>query len=155
MVEYKVGFAEIAKRVKAAAGIMIIYRVYTLIYFSLFIPALTTCRGPQNGQWQGTGPTCGKSSLTCLRVVLTSYYEDIVKMDGASGLNQKVAYKRQIKRLALLLPPAGEGAAAEDNGGAAEAEVANTSEPAPPPAEPAAAPAKAAPARAGRRSGAS
>ena len=63
-VEYKVGFAEIAKRVKAAAGIMIIYRVYTLIYFSLFIPALTTFRGPQNGRWQGTGPTCGKSSLT-------------------------------------------------------------------------------------------
>jgi len=63
-VENKVGFAEIAKRVKAAAGIMIIYRVYTLIYFSLFIPALTTFRGPQNGRWQGTGPTCGKSSLT-------------------------------------------------------------------------------------------
>ena len=63
-VEYKVGFAEIAKRVRSAAGIMIIYSVYTLIYFSLFIPALTTCRGPQNGRWQGTGPTCGKSSLT-------------------------------------------------------------------------------------------
>ena len=65
-VAYKVGFAEIAKRVRSAAGIMIIYRVYTLIYFSLFIPALTICWGPQNGRWQGTGPTCGKSSLICL-----------------------------------------------------------------------------------------
>ena len=83
-----------------------------------------------------------------LRVVLTSYYEDIVKMDGASGLDQKVAYKRQIKRLEVPLPPAGEGAAAEANGGAADAEVANASEQAPPPEpEPAAAPA----AKTGRR----
>ena len=84
-----------------------------------------------------------------LRVVFTSYYKDIVKMDGASSVNQKVAYKRQIKRLHLEvpLPPAGEGAAAEADGGAAAAEVANASEPAPP-AEPAAAAAK--PARRGK-----
>jgi hypothetical protein len=63
--EYKVGFAEIAKRVRSAAGIMIIYRVYTLMYISLFIPALTACPGPQSGHWQGTGPMCGKFSLMC------------------------------------------------------------------------------------------
>ena len=67
-----------------------------------------------------------------MRVVFTSYYEDIVKMDGASGVNQKVAYKHQIKRLKTSLPPAGEAAAAENNGGAADAEAANTSEQAPP-----------------------
>ena len=92
-----------------------------------------------------------------LRVVLTSYYEDIVKMDGAGGLDRNVAYKRPIKRLEVPLPPAGEGAAAEANGGAAAAEVANASEQAPPPepapGEPAAAPAKAAPAPRGRRAG--
>jgi hypothetical protein len=85
---------------------------------------------------------------------LTSYYEDIVKMDGASGLEQKVAYKRPIKRLEDPLPPAGEGAATEANGGAADAEVANASEQAPPlaePAEPAAAPAK--PSRRGKGTG--
>ena len=88
-----------------------------------------------------------------LRMVLTSYNEDFVKMDGPSGVNhwQKVAFKRQIKRLKLPLQPASEAAAAENNGGAADAEVDNTSEPVPPPPEPAAAPAKAAPARAGRR----
>ena len=90
-----------------------------------------------------------------LRLVSTSYYEDIVKMDGASGLDRKVAYKRPIKRLEVPLPPAGEGAAAEANGGAAAAEVANASEQAPPPepapGEPAAAPAKAASAPRGRR----
>ena len=81
-----------------------------------------------------------------LRVVLTSYYEDIVKMDGAGGLDRKVGYKPPIKRLEVPLPPAGEGAAAEANGDAAAAEVANASEQAPPPepapAEPAAAAAK-------------
>ena len=70
-----------------------------------------------------------------LRVVLTSYYEDIVKMDGAGGLDRKVAYKRPIKRLEVPLPPAGEGAAAEANGGAVDAEVAKASEQAPAPAE--------------------
>ena len=81
-----------------------------------------------------------------LRLVLTSYYEDIVKMDGAGGLDRKVGYKRPIKRLEVLQPSAGEGAAAEADGGAAAAEVANASEQAPPPepapAEPAAAAAK-------------
>ena len=92
-----------------------------------------------------------------LRVVLTSYYKDIVKMDGASGLDQKVAYKRPIKRLEVPPPSAGEGAAAEADGGlgAAAAEVANASEQAPPPepGEPAAVPAKAAPGRRGRQAG--
>ena len=80
-----------------------------------------------------------------LCVVLTSYYEDIVKMDGAGGLDRKVAYKRPVKRLEVPPPSAGEGAAAEANGRAADAEVANASEQAPAPAEtaePAAAPAK-------------
>ena len=90
-------------------------------------------------------------------MVLTSYYEDIVKMDGAGGLDRKVGYKRPIKRLEVLQPSAGEGAAAEADGGAAAAEVANASEqalpPEPAPVEPAVAPAKAAPARAGRRGG--
>ena len=87
-----------------------------------------------------------------LRVVLTSYYEDIVKMDGASGLAQKVAYKRPIKRLEVPLPPAGEGAAAEADGGAAAAEVANASEQAPAPAETAEpAPATAKPGRRGKQ----
>ena len=84
-----------------------------------------------------------------LRVVLTSYYEDIVKMDGASGLDKKVGYRRPIKRLEVPLPPDGEGAAAEADGGAAAAEVANASEPAPP-AEPAAAAAKPPAAKRGR-----
>ena len=64
-VEYKVGFAEIAKRVRSAAGIMIIYRVYADILLSVHpcSEPLTACPGQQNGRWQGTGPTCGKSSL--------------------------------------------------------------------------------------------
>jgi hypothetical protein len=37
---------------------------------------------------------------TELRLALTSYYEGILKMEGASGVVQKLAYKRQIKRLA-------------------------------------------------------
>ena len=59
--EYKVGFAKIAKQVRSAAGIMIIYSVYTLIYSSLFIPALTACLGQQNRRWQGTRPACRKT----------------------------------------------------------------------------------------------
>ena len=37
---------------------------------------------------------------TELRLALTSYYEGILKMEGASGVVQKLAYKRPIKRLA-------------------------------------------------------
>ena len=76
-----------------------------------------------------------------LRVVLTSYYKDIVKMDGASGLDRKVGYKRPIKRLEVPLPQAGEGAAAEANSRAADGEVADASEQAQPPEPAPAAPA--------------
>ena len=68
-----------------------------------------------------------------LRLALTSYYEGIVKMEGASGINKKVAYKRPIKRISLEIQdppppahdadseaaPAAAGAAAPDAAGAA------------------------------------
>ena len=68
-----------------------------------------------------------------LCLALTSYYEGIVKMEGASGINKKVAYKRPIKRISLEIqappPPAHDadteaaaaaaGAAAPDAAGAA------------------------------------
>ena len=68
-----------------------------------------------------------------LRLALTSYYEGIFKMEGASGINKKVAYKRPIKRISLEIQdpppqahgadseaaPAAAGAAAPDAAGAA------------------------------------
>ena len=68
-----------------------------------------------------------------LRLALTSYYEGIVKMEGASDINKKVAYKRPIKRISLEIQappppahdadseaaPAAAGAAAPDAAGAA------------------------------------
>ncbi len=45
-----------------------------------------------------------------MRLALTSYYEGIVKMEGASGVVLKEAYKRPIKRIGLEIqdppPPA-------------------------------------------------
>ncbi len=68
-----------------------------------------------------------------LRLALTSYYEGIVKMEGTSGINKEVAYKRPIKRISLKIQdspppahdaeseaaPAAAGAAAPDAAGAA------------------------------------
>jgi hypothetical protein len=66
-------------------------------------------------------------------LALTSYYEGIVKMEGASGINKKVAYKHPIKRISLEIQyppppahdadseaaPAAAGVAAPDAAGAA------------------------------------
>ena len=89
-----------------------------------------------------------------LRAVLTSYYEDIVKMDGAGGLDRKVAYKRPIKRLEVpcrrlvrVRPPRPTAVLRSPRS------LTRPSRPPPPaePAEPAAAPAK--PARRGKAAG--
>ena len=59
-----------------------------------------------------------------LRLALTSYYEGIVKMEGASGVAKKVVYKRPIKRISfeiLLQPPADSDAASAAAGAAAAA----------------------------------
>jgi hypothetical protein len=63
----QVGFAEISKRVKIAAGIIYIFSgqdhilQHALIYHSLQIRALTACPDPQNGLWPGTEATCWMS----------------------------------------------------------------------------------------------
>ena len=60
-----------------------------------------------------------------LRLALTSYYEGIVKMEGASGVTKKVAYKRPIKRISLKIqeqqPPADSDAASAAAGAAVPA----------------------------------
>jgi hypothetical protein len=81
-----------------------------------------------------------------LRLALTSYYEGIVKMEGASGINKKVAYKRPIKRISLEIiqdppppahdadseaAPAAAGAAAPDAAGAAAPAAAAAAAPPP------------------------
>ena len=57
-----------------------------------------------------------------LRLALTSYYEGIVKMEGASCVVLKVAYKRPIKRLSAIQdPPPPANDAADDPAAAAPA----------------------------------
>ncbi len=71
-----------------------------------------------------------------LRLALMSYYEGIVKMEGASGFNKKLAYKCPIKRITdasldILEPP-------QQPANDAEAAPANDAEAAPAAADPAA-----------------
>ncbi len=85
-----------------------------------------------------------------LRLALTSYYEGIVKMEGASGVVLKVAYKRPIKRLSEIQDPpppahdavAAPAAAAPAAAGAAAQAAAEAAAPAAPAAAAAASPAK-------------
>ena len=94
-----------------------------------------------------------------LRVAMTSYYEDILKMPGASDVPNKVSYKRPLKRIAdggidvQEPPPATEAAAAPaapDAAPTAPAASAASAEAADPLAEAAVSPVKEKPAKAGR-----
>ena len=69
-----------------------------------------------------------------LRLALTSYYEGIIKMEGASGVAKKVAYIRPIKRISLEIqdppPPAHDAEAAPAAAGAAAPDAAGVAAPA-------------------------
>ena len=79
-----------------------------------------------------------------VRLALTSYYEGIVNMEGASGVALKLAYKRPIQRIKDIgreppAPPAAEDDAAAGGRGSsaaapAEADVQLEAESEPPPA---------------------
>ena len=97
-----------------------------------------------------------------LRVAVTSYYEGILKMPGASGVLNKASYKRPIEPMAdcdidvQAPPPANEAAAAPDAAAAAADPPAATAAAADPPAEAASAasssPVREKPAKGGRGS---
>ena len=59
--EYPVGFTEVAKRIKSAAGKL------SRGLHTLWFRALTARAAPQNGLWPSTGYPCRTSWLTCSR----------------------------------------------------------------------------------------